>query len=189
MGMKQKKLFGNEHINAPAVQTQHDEPVYKPQRRRVAKAAYQEALYSLEVMQDRSARKGHGHRIKLDVLNRGECEGRKLERAAGTESCPFYNCQHHLVGEAMRIHDKEVAADVQFARWEGRIKHTCSLDFAELDEGDDDKAADLMGINRSVYAQRVAEAAFKMRELIELEFASEDAFAGFINEENEDELD
>ena len=136
---------------------------------------YQENLFDLGVMQDRSARLGG--RLKLPVMQRRECEGAKVSRREGEQSCPFTNCRYHLVGEAMRANE-ERAVDLQIDRWEGKIKHTCTLDFAELDEGDDGMLGDLLGIERHLVPQRVAEAAFKMRGMMAVEFAAEDAFAG-----------
>lgn len=136
---------------------------------------YQESMFGVDVMQDRSARLGG--KIKLPVMQRSECDPAKHERRAGRQSCPFANCRYHLVSEAMRAPDDR-AVDVQIARWNGEITHTCALDFAELDEGDDAKLGALLGIPRDLVPQRVAEAAFKMRDLMAREFAAEDAFAG-----------
>jgi len=65
-------------------------------------------------------------------------------------------------------------------RLNGDLKHTCALDFADLDEGDDDHAARLLGIKKTVFSQRVAEAAFKMREGIRDDERAEDIFSGII---------
>lgn len=137
---------------------------------------YQENLFLETVMQDRSGRMGG--RIKLNVVTRAGCAEAKQERADGLQSCPFVNCHHHLVGEAMRISSDEVSAQVQADRWSGKIRHTCVLDFAELDEGDDDKIGGLLGIPRELVPQRVAEASFKMRKLMRAEQENDDAYAG-----------
>lgn len=137
---------------------------------------YQENLFAEVVMQDRTARMGG--RLRLNVVTRSDCDGGKQDRADGLQSCPFVNCHHHLVGEAMRIGNDDLAAQVQAKRWSGEIRHTCVLDFAELDEGDDDKVGGLLGIPRELVPQRVAEASFKMRKLMKAEQENDDAYAG-----------
>ena len=147
---------------------------------------YQENLFQLNVMQDRSGR--IAGKYKLNITKRSQCKPGMHNRSIGVESCPFVNCEYHLVGEAMRIPDSETAAKVQASRWEGDIHHTCVLDFAETDEGDDEKIGRLLGIEPDLVPQRIAEASFKMRKLMKTQQEQDDCIAG-LRKEADNEAD
>lgn len=179
----QDSLFDEKFMDQQAVQTKHEEPTYKPACKPLRRRAYQAPMFSLDVMQDRSGRQGLGP-LRLPVMQRGECE-RDIElRASGQASCAFLNCRYHLVGEALRIKDEEKAVAVHAARINGDLVHTCTLDFAEVDPEDDLLIGAHLGILRSNVPQRVAEAAFAMREMMKHDSDLEDLRVESTRKEN-----
>lgn len=125
---------------------------------------YQQSMFSLEVMQDRTATKS-GHLRLPKGMTRGDCAGAAESRARGEQSCPFLTCSYHLVPELVKLRPKG-AVNAMAKRLSGKIKHTCALDIADEGPQDHQAIGDALGIDRQHVPQREAEAMFKFKRLV-----------------------
>ena len=135
--------------------------------------AYQNSLFPLEVMQDRTGSTS-GHLRLPAGMTRGDCVGGSAARMRGEQSCPFLVCKYHLVPELVRLRPKG-AINAMARRLAGEIAPTCVLDVADQGPSDDQVIGDALGINKQFVAQRAAEAMHSYKELAQLENASSEA--------------
>lgn len=139
--------------------------------------AYQNSLFSLEVMQDHS---GRCAAYPAPPKTRAECESGREARALPPEDpraerCQCFGCPYNLIGEIGRIKSGSAMERAFTRRYEEGVWDTCLLDVLDPDPNgtgiplDDTLTGALLGISGERVAQVVANAAFRFRKAYALE--------------------
>lgn len=134
---------------------------------------YQESMFSLPVMQDRSGRQNTDYPRPPKCV--GDCAAGREARSLPpddprAERCQAFGCTFNLIGEIGRLKNESRAVAAIVRRYDDDVWDTCLLDAiannGETGIGEEleyDETGDLLGISREAVSQRVAEAAFKFR--------------------------